>query len=247
MARVVVVGGGLGGIASAARLSKLGHDVTLLERASSLGGALTAVREDGFTWDAGPTWTAMPAVVRDLFRKSGRTLEAELGDLEPLPVLREHRFPDGSVLALPGGGRAGQQDAWDVVEPGLGARWEAYVAPFAEDWEVIRRRYAEVPWDRSNRRTPESKALLSRLDSRETLHRRLKGLKDERLRLVAGHPFLADGHDLRNVPAWCGLVSYLEQRFGAWTVSGGMWRLGEALERRLATRQGHGARRSAGP
>lgn len=237
MARVVVIGGGLGGMATAARLAKLGHEVTLLERSDSLGGALSAVRADGFTWDAGPTWTAMPAVVRDLFRKSGRTLEAELGDLEPLPVLREHRFEDDSVLALPGGGRAGQMAAWDVVEPGLGARWEAHVAAYAEDWEVIRRRYAEVPWDRSTRRTPENKALLSRLDSRETLHKRLKTVRDERLRLVAAHPFVADGHDLRNVPAWAGLQSYLEQRFGAWTVPGGMWRLGEALTARLTTRR----------
>lgn len=238
MARVVVVGGGLGGLACAARLAKLGHEVTLLERSAELGGALSAVREAGFTWDAGPSWTAIPAVVRDLFRKSGRTLEAELGELEPLPVLREHRFDDGSVLALPGGGRAGQIDAWDTVAPGLGERWEAYVAAFADDWEVIRRRYAEIPWDRSARGTPESAALLSRLDSRETLHRRLRrSLKDERQRLVAGHAFLAAGHDLRNVPAWCGLDSYLEQRFGAWTVPGGMWQLGEALTRRLATRR----------
>ena len=56
--------------------------------------------------------------------KSGRTLEAELGgDLEPLPVLREHRFGDDSCWRCRVGGRAGQMAAWDVVEPGLGARW----------------------------------------------------------------------------------------------------------------------------
>ncbi|MEJ7834177.1 MAG: FAD-dependent oxidoreductase, partial [Nocardioides sp.] len=95
MARVVVVGGGLGGLASAARLAKLGHEVTLLESSPSLGGALSSVTEGGFTWDAGPTSTLLPAVLRDLFRKSGRPLEAELGDeLEPLEVIREHRFED---------------------------------------------------------------------------------------------------------------------------------------------------------
>jgi UDP-galactopyranose mutase len=53
---------------------------------------------------------------------------------------------------------------------------------------------------------------------------------------VAAHPFVADGHDPRNVPAWAGLVAYLEQRFGAWTVVGGMTRLSTALGDRLATR-----------
>jgi UDP-galactopyranose mutase len=55
--------------------------------------------------------------------------------------------------------------------------------------------------------------------------------------MVAGHPFVADGHDLRNVPAWLGVMAYVEQRFGAWTVEGGMARLGAALQERLATRK----------
>ena len=48
MARVVVVGGGFGGMASAARLAKLGHEVTLLEASSRLGGALGFVERGGF-------------------------------------------------------------------------------------------------------------------------------------------------------------------------------------------------------
>ena len=59
MARVVVVGGGFGGLASAVRLAKLGHDVTLLERSETLGGALAPVTADGFTWDAGATSTLL--------------------------------------------------------------------------------------------------------------------------------------------------------------------------------------------
>ena len=107
MARVVVVGGGFGGLASAVRLAKLGHEVTLLERLGTLGGAVSTVAVDGFEWDAGPTWTLVPAVVRDLFRKSGRPLEREL-ELEPLDLVREHWFEDGTVLGLPGQSRAAQ-------------------------------------------------------------------------------------------------------------------------------------------
>ena len=58
MARVVVVGGGFGGMAAAARLARLNHEVTLLERAAHLGGALTTVEQDDFAWDAGPTTTS---------------------------------------------------------------------------------------------------------------------------------------------------------------------------------------------
>lgn len=232
MARVVVVGGGFGGMAAAARLAKLGHRVDLLERSPTLGGALTSESADGFTWDAGPSATLLPAVVRDLFRKSGRPLEREI-DLQALPLVREHRFPDGSALRLPGGSRAAQVEAVDQLAPGLGRRWVDHVASYGETWELLRREWFERPWDP----TVSPRELDEVLDSRETLHRRLRRVfRDERLRLVAAHPVVADGHDPRDVPAWVGLTAYLEQRFGTWTVPGGLAALGTAMADRLATR-----------
>jgi UDP-galactopyranose mutase len=229
---VAVVGGGFGGLACAARLAKLGHDVTLLERLETLGGAVSTVAADGFEWDAGPTSTLLPAVVRDLFRKSGRPVEREL-ELEPLDLVREHWFEDGTVLGLPGHSRAEQLRAVDGLKAGLGQRWVDYVDSFSEDWEVLRRAYFETPWDPADLPRP----VAARFDSRAMLHRRIrKAFKDERLRQVAAHPFVADGHDLRNVPAWAGLVAYLEQAFGAWTIPGGMAKLTAALAGRMGTR-----------
>src|ERR1700710_3244122 len=105
MARVAVIGGGYGGLASAARLAKIGHEVTLLERSDRLGGAVGYIEQDGFRWDSGPTSTLLPAVMRDLFRKSGRALEKEV-ELVPVEPARQHRFlDDDAVLDLPGGAR----------------------------------------------------------------------------------------------------------------------------------------------
>ncbi|HEX6150244.1 NAD(P)/FAD-dependent oxidoreductase [Nocardioides sp.] len=230
--QVVVIGGGLGGLAAAARLAKLGHDVTLVERDDALGGAISFERAEGFAWDRGAHSTLLPAVLRDLFRKSGRPLEKEL-DLEPVEVIRHHRFEDGSEVRLPGGSRSRQIAAFDALGPDRGRAWVDHVATYTQVWDTLRRHYLEVPW-RPDALPPEVAALL---DSREVLHKRLrKSFKDERLRLVAGHRFLAEGHDLRNVPAWLGVHAYLEQRFGAWTVPGGFARLSEALTGRLATR-----------
>jgi UDP-galactopyranose mutase len=231
--RVVVVGGGLGGLAAAARLAKLRHEVTLLEASDVLGGAVGEVRAEGFAWDTGPVATLLPAVVRDLFRKSGRPLEREV-DLEPLETVREHRFADHTTLALPGHSRAAQLRAFEELRPGLGRQWIAHVDAYTEDWEVLRRAYFENPWDPADL----SSEVRARLDSRESLRRRLRRtLKDDRARLVAAHPFVAAGHDPRDVPAWAGLVAYLEQRFGTWAPVGGMARLTDALTARMATRR----------
>ncbi|GAA3669582.1 hypothetical protein GCM10022237_31790 [Nocardioides ginsengisoli] len=237
MTRIVVVGGGLGGMAAAARLAKLGHEVALLEASPQLGGALAPVEHEGYVWDAGPTSTLLPAALRDLFRKSGRPLEKELGaDLEPLPVLREHRFSDGTSVRLPGGSRADQITAFDELEPGLGEKWATHVDIYGPVWDLLRRHYVEAPWD------PYTKgALPKELDSlfniRETLHKRLRhAFRDERLALVAGYPAIAQGHDLRNVPSWVGVDAYLEQCFGGWRVPGGMGRIAYLLQARLTTR-----------
>jgi UDP-galactopyranose mutase len=233
MARVVVIGGGYGGMASAARLAKDGHEVTLLEGGDRLGGALGYVEQDGFRWDMGPTHTLLPAVLRDLFRKSGRPLEKEL-ELVPVDPVARHVFDDDTQLDLPGGSRAAQIEAVDRdLGAGLGAQWAAYVDTFADDWEALRRDWLERPYS-AEHASKQTRALLA---TRLTLHKLTqKVLKDERLREMATFPMALEGHDLRNVPAWLGMWTYVEQNFGSWTIPGGMGALAELLAARLRTR-----------
>ncbi len=238
MARIVVIGGGLGGLASAARLAKTGHEVAVVEAAATLGGALGEVTQDGFSWDGGPTSTLLPAALRDLFRKTGRPLETELGaELEPLRVIREHRFADRTQVSLPGGSRAAQLEAFEELGAGLGEVWLEHVDSYAPVWDLLRQEYVEVPWDRTQPRT-WSRDLTDVFRSRDTLFKRLRrAFRDERLALVAGYRTAAEGHDLRNVPWWVGVDTYLEQTFGVWTLPGGMARLGDLLAARLETRR----------
>lgn len=233
MARVVVVGAGLGGCASAARLAKLGHEVTVVERLDHVGGAIGFLERGGYRWDTGPVSTALPAVLRDLFRKSGRPLEREL-ELVRVEPMREHRFEDGSVLPMPSGSRSAQRQAVDAaLGAGLGERWLDYTHGFADTWEALRRDYLERPFspDHVDRAT---KKLLA---TRTTLYRAVtRAFRDERLRELALSAARIDGHDPRNVPAWMGMTAYVEQNFGVWTIPGGMGVLGAALGRRLGER-----------
>ncbi len=233
MARVVVIGGGFAGTASAARLAKLGHETTLLEARDRLGGALDAVAHEGFSWDLGPTTTLLPAVVRDLFRKSGRPLEREL-DLVPRPIVAVHRFPDGSSVALPGATRAGQMRAFDELAPGLGQEWVDHVASFSDAWDLLRKEWFERAWDPVA--SPDEVTRL--VNSRESLRDRVRRtLRDPRARLVAEHPVRGRGDDPRRTPAWAALDHHLAERFGVWSVPGGMAALADAMTQRLQTRK----------
>ncbi|MGL5823544.1 MAG: phytoene desaturase family protein [Nocardioides sp.] len=232
MAVVIVIGGGLGGIATAARLAKLGHVVTVMERATTLGGALATASLAGFTWDAGPTSTLLPAVLRDLFRKTGRPLESEVS-IRPMDPARVHRFSDGSSVALPSGSRSAQAAALAGLGGGLDHAWLGYVASFADLWAWLRRDFLERPYD-VRLAAPETRRLLA---SRESLAGRIRrSLPDPRLRAIAALAPRLEGHQLRQVPAWVGVEAYLAQRFGEWQIDGGSRALALALASRLATR-----------
>ncbi|QWC85630.1 NAD(P)/FAD-dependent oxidoreductase [Nocardioidaceae bacterium] len=236
MSRVVVIGGGLAGCASAARLAKLGHEVVLLEQSPRLGGAIGTVVRPGFRWEAGPRTTLLPAVLRDLFRKSGRPLDREL-ELVPLDPPRRHRAVDGTWFELPTGNRSVQHQA---LAGTLGERsadaWLAWTASYAETWERLRDAWFEHVWD-PDHVDPATRRLLT---SRVVLDRATRGaFRDDRLRALALWSFAMDGQSARDVPAWCGLRDYLEQQLGVWTVpwsAGGFGALAGVLAARLEQR-----------
>ncbi|WP_433028217.1 NAD(P)-binding protein [Actinomycetospora sp. CA-053990] len=141
--RVVVVGGGLGGLATAARLAASGSPVTLLEQAERVGGKLGAVELGGFRFDTGPSLVTMPAVFERLFADTGAPLHDVLG-LRRLDVAARYRFGDGVELDLPGE-RLAIAPAMDAaLGDGAGAQWEAFLRHAERVW----RRPTSTSWSR---------------------------------------------------------------------------------------------------
>ena len=143
MADVVVVGGGVGGMAAAIRLRAAGHRVTVVERAGVLGGKLATVERDGFWWDVGPSLLTLPHVFDDLFRQAGTTLEAEL-DLVRLDPAFRYRWADGSELVVPGTPEA-TPDAFDQFRSGAGDEWRRFDERGRRIWDVSERTFFAGP------------------------------------------------------------------------------------------------------
>ncbi len=88
--KAVVVGAGLGGLATALRLQGLGAEVTVVEQRERPGGRAYQLRDGGFTWDTGPSLLTMPWVLEETFAAGGLDLHSEvtLHRLDPLYRIR---------------------------------------------------------------------------------------------------------------------------------------------------------------
>ena len=121
----------------------------------------------------------------------------------------------------------------EALGAGAGQQWADYVHGQAEVWDVLRRDYLERPWSAST----ASKEARDLLRGRLMMHKAVtRTFKDKRLQTMAWHHVVQGGHDPRNVPAWFGMIDYLEQNFGTWTFPGGFGRLAALLTKRLGER-----------
>lgn len=133
MATVAVIGAGMGGLAVAARLAAKGHDVTVFEQFSGPGGKNAGLRRDGFAFDLGPSTLTLPAVYRDLFLKTGRSLEESV-DLQEVDPAFAYHFTDGTSVTLPGAGVGACAHA-------IGA---AFGADSEHEWRTLLRRAGDI-------------------------------------------------------------------------------------------------------
>ena len=88
----VVIGSGFGGIAAAIRLQARGYQVSLLEMRDQPGGRAYVYRQDGFTFDAGPTIVTAPFLIDELFAL-GRQADRGLRPHRAVPAVLPDRFP----------------------------------------------------------------------------------------------------------------------------------------------------------
>lgn len=238
MARIIVVGSGLAGLAAAARMASAANDVTVVERNASPGGSLVWATPDTIT---------LPAALRDLFVKTGgRKASAggkleEVVDLRPVDPVRTYRFPDGSSLDLPNAARGASKDAFDsAFGPGAGDAWLRVVDHGNRAWSAIRPTLVEVPdagrgdlW-RLLRNSAARRALAPRRTLRQIGE--AAGVRDPRMMSVLDEYAQAAGAEPETAPSVLAIRPYIEQTFGAWRIVGGLPELATALYERCLKR-----------
>ncbi|KOU40016.1 phytoene desaturase family protein [Streptomyces sp. WM6378] len=246
MARIAVIGAGVGAMAAAARLAVAGHRVTVYERSSTYGGALGRFERDGFVFDTGPGLLRLPAVYRDLFVKTGKEPLESRVELAPVDPASRHLFADGTQVSLPNASRAGVMSALDAaLGAGAGERWGAFLIrareawdrtrrplleePLWPNWQVLAREPYPAPKQRRLLRAPRQAATLGEVAAWE--------LGGGHLGALLENYALEYGLDPSTAPASAAVLPYMEQTFGSWYVRGGMRELARAVYERCLARK----------
>ncbi|MFB6071104.1 MAG: phytoene desaturase family protein [Halanaeroarchaeum sp.] len=238
--RIVVVGAGFGGLASASYLADAGAAVTVVERNDQVGGRATVFERDGFRFDMGPSWYLMPDVFADYFGDFGRTPD-EFYSLERLDPHYRVFFKE-NVGARPAGEAPGLRvdedgDVFDVTsdreqvkavfeayEEGAGEALDRYLEQSRENYEVGLEHF--VYEDRTSIR--------DFLDPRLASYARgltLLGSMQDHVERYFDHPKLQQvmqytlvflGGAPTNTPALYNLMSHVDFNLGVYYPEGGM-------------------------
>jgi phytoene desaturase len=218
-ARAVVIGSGFGGLAAAIRLGARGYRVTVLEKRDAPGGRAYVYRQDGFTFDAGPTIVTAPFLFEELWSLCGRRMADDI-DLRPMSPFYRIRFDDGACFDY-----SGDMDAMCAevarFSPADVEGFRRFMEASREICRIGFEQLGDVPFS-----SPLDMARIApdliRLQGYRSVHALVSQFfRNERLRTIFSfHPLLIGGNPFRASAIYC-LIAALENRWGVHFAMGG--------------------------
>ncbi|MDF2490222.1 MAG: phytoene desaturase [Pseudomonas sp.] len=225
----VVIGAGFGGLALAIRLQSAGIGTTLLEKRDQPGGRAYVYRDQGFTFDAGPTVITDPSAIEALFSASGKKM-ADYVELLPVAPFYRLCWEDGTQFDY-----ANDQDALDrqihALNPRDVAGYQRFLAYSKAVFEEGYVKLGAVPF-LSFRDMLQAGPQLARLQawrsvysmvSRFVEHDKLRQAFSFHSLLVGGNPFATS--------SIYSLIHALERQWGVWFPRGGTGALVQGMVR----------------
>jgi len=229
MTSVLVIGAGIGGIAIAARLARLGYQVTVVEKGERAGGRCDRLVKDGHQFDTGATMFLMPEIFSEAFADLGERMEDHLDLRRVDPTYRIH-FSDASTLALTADLNA-MQAQLEAMEPGSFGAFLRYLNEGHRHYELVLSRVA----GRNFRNlleyfSPKNVMLIFRLKALARHYDNVGNyFSDHRLKIAFTFQDMYTGVSPYEAPATYSLLGYAELTGGIWFPMGGMYRFVEAL------------------
>jgi len=229
--RVAVIGAGIGGLAVANLLAKIGYNVTVYEQQMHAGGRIGQLHAKGFSFDTGPSWYLMPEVFEHYFALLGKS-PADYFTLHKLSPAYKVFFDYRSPLTISGDI---EQDAaaFEHVEPGAGARLVRYVDSAESIYQTSMEKYlystASLARTAANPSVMRDVPVLARLLSRSLHAHVARTVHALPLQQILEYPMVFLGASPFTAPSLYHLMSYLDFRQGVYYPMGGMYQIVEAM------------------
>lgn len=224
----VVIGSGFGGLAAAVRLSARGYRVTVLERLDQPGGRARVFKQDGFTFDAGPTIITAPFLFEELWELAGERMQDHV-EVKPVDRFYDIRFDDGDVFHYSGDSVAMRAE----VERFSPSDVEGYERFMQRSADLCRSAFEELGHVSFGNAADMLKAApdIVRYGGLNSMYSIVsKYIKNEKLRTVFSfHPLLIGGNPL-SASGIYGLIPYFERRWGVHYAIGGTGALVRGLQ-----------------
>ena len=221
--KAIVIGAGIGGIATAARLAKNGYDVTVLEKESTPGGRCNQIIRDGHRFDIGPTLFLMPEIWEETFAALGEKMSDHLELTRIDPTYKVH-FDDGLQLALTS--NIGEmQTQLEKVEKTAFTGFLNYIAEGNRHYKMsVEKFVGRNFYNIFEYFSPGNLPLLFQLKALKKHYANTsRFFKDERLKAAFTFQNMYLGLSPYDAPATYSLLQYTELAEGVWYPKGGMY------------------------
>jgi phytoene desaturase len=236
MPRAVVIGAGLGGLAAAIRLGARGYRVIVLDRLEEPGGRATVFRQDGFTFDAGPTIITAPFVLEELWQFAGRNFHEDvtLQALNPFYVIR---FDDGSTFTCCSDPDAMRKEV-ARISPEDVQGYDAFMRESEAIYKVGFEQLGHIPIS-SIAHMASLVPSLTKLKAWNSVHAHVaKHVKHPKLRMALSfHPLFVGGNPFRATSVYS-MIAHLERQFGVHCAMGGTGAIVRAMVRLIHSQGG---------
>lgn len=228
--KVIVIGSGLGGLSAAISLAQKGYEVTIHEKNPKIGGKLNVLKEQGYTFDLGPSILTLPHIFERLFERSGK----KMSDYISIRALRPHWrnfFEDGKVVDLDPDPAIMAAEARKVGEDP--ANVERFLKYSADLYDLVNDGYFEQGLDDSaGFREFYGLGKFLKFDLFRTMHGGVaRHLKTRHMRDIFDYFIKYVGSSAYRSPAFMNCMATIQFRYDLWYVDGGLYHIALGLQR----------------
>ena len=228
--KIIIIGSGLGGLSAAISLAAEGFQIHIIEKNDKIGGKLNILKQDGFTFDLGPSILTLPHIFEKLFKRANKSF-SESVDLVPLDPQWRSFFEDKTTFDLyfDKEKMTNELRRFDAAEVDNFFRFLSYSE---KQYDIIEKGYFNQGLDtvRDFMNCYPLKDVIH-FDLLRTMHQGVSHyIKNKKILNVMDFFIKYVGSSSYAAPGFMNLMPTIQFRYKLWYVMGGMYGIAEAMQ-----------------